>query len=140
MDEIIKLKSGSKYEDIVSYSRIVALGDWIIVSNTAGRNYQTREIAPDAAGQTRQAFQNIERALESVGSCLADVVRSRVFVPDPADVDAVAEILGERFRGIDPANTLTCTPLAGDEMKVEIEVTAYRGAGKMPQKVVRVQV
>jgi enamine deaminase RidA (YjgF/YER057c/UK114 family) len=131
MTDVRKIKTASLYEHRYSYSRAVAAGDWIFVSNTAGRNYETRAIAPDAAGQTEQVFRNIEAALGRLGASLADVVRVRIFVPDPQDVDAVLAIVGERFRGIDPANTTTCTPLAQPELKVELEVTAYRpGAGR----------
>jgi enamine deaminase RidA (YjgF/YER057c/UK114 family) len=126
MSEIVKVKSGSKYEDLLSYSRVVVAGDMIYVSNTAGRNYKTREIAPDARGQAEQAFRNVEGALASVGASLKDVVQVRVFVPDINDMEAVREIVGGKFRGIDPANTTTCTPLGQPEMKFEIEVTAYR--------------
>lgn len=126
MSEIVKVKSGSKFEDLMSYSRVVVAGDMIFVSNTAGRNYKTREIAPDARGQAIQAFRNIEGALATVGASLKDVVAVKIFVPDIADMDAVSEIVGEKFRGVDPANTTTCTPLAQPELKVEFEVTAYR--------------
>ncbi|WP_186416737.1 RidA family protein [Bosea sp. CS1GBMeth4] len=126
MSEIIKVKSGSKYEDLNSYSRLVVAGDMIFVSNTAGRNYKTRAIASDARGQAEQAFRNIEGALAAVDASLADVVAIRVFVPDIADMEAVGEVVGRKFRGIDPANTTTCTPLGQPELKVEFEVTAYR--------------
>ena len=130
--KITKVKSGSVYEDKLSYSRVVALGDWILVSNTAGRNYATREIADNAPEQARRALHNIAGALAAVGSNLRDVVRSRVAIPDPAAVPAVGEVLGEAFRGIDPVITLTCTPLASPDYLFEIEVTAYRGAGDAP--------
>ena len=126
MSEIIKVKSGSKFEDLNSYSRVVVAGDMIFVSNTAGRNYRTLAIAPDARGQAEQAFRNIEGALAAVGASLRDVVAVKVFVPDIADMAAVGEIVGQKFRGIDPANTTTCTPLGQPELKVEFEVTAYR--------------
>ena len=126
MTDIRKIKTASLYEHKYSYSRAVAAGDWILVSNTAGRNYDTREIAPDAAGQTEQVFRNVEAALARLGASLKDVVRIRLFIPDPRDVETVLAIVGERFRGIDPANTTTCTPLAQPELKVEMEVTAYR--------------
>lgn len=126
MAEVVKVKSNSKYEDLVSYSRVVVAGDTIYVSNTAGRDYSTRAIAPDAAGQAVKALKNIEGALAAVGATLADVVRLRAFVPDPADMEAVNGIVAAAFRGIDPAATWTCTPLAHHEMKVEFEVTAYR--------------
>jgi enamine deaminase RidA (YjgF/YER057c/UK114 family) len=127
--KITKVKSGSIYEDKESYSRVVAVGDWIFVSNTAGRNYATRAIAKDAVEQAKQCFHNIEGALAAVGSSLKDVVNSRVVIPNVADAPAVMAYVGEKFRGIDPARTVTCPPLGGPDYLVEIEVTAYRGAG-----------
>ena len=126
MNEIVKVKSGSKYEELNSYSRLVVAGDTIYVSNTAGRNYKTRFLPPDAKGQAEQAFSNIEGALASVGASLTDVVAIRVFVPDIADMEEVNEVVGRKFRGIDPANTTTCTPLGQPELRCEFEVTAYR--------------
>jgi enamine deaminase RidA (YjgF/YER057c/UK114 family) len=126
MNEIVKVKSGSKYETLNSYSRVVVAGDMIFVSNTAGRNYKTRAIAPDAKGQAEQAFSNVEGALAAVGASLKDVVAVKVFVPDIADMDEVNEVVGRKFKGIDPANTTTCTPLGQPELKVEFEMTAYK--------------
>lgn len=140
MSEVVKLKSGSKFEDIISYSRVVVAGNMIFVANTAGRNYTTREIAPDARGQAEQAFRNIESALAAVGATLNDVVAIRSHVPNPADVEAVGAFLGEKFRGIDPAGTMICTPLAHDIMKCEFEVTAYkRRYPEMPETRLRIQ-
>lgn len=134
MTEIIKLKTGSIYEEKESYSRVVAVGDWIFVSNTAGRNYETREMAPDAVNQIHQAIANVRGALAAVGARLEDVVRSRVSIPYVEDAPAVMAVVGEYFRGIDPASTVTCTPLGGADYRAEIEVTAYRGAGGIPQE------
>jgi 2-iminobutanoate/2-iminopropanoate deaminase len=39
------------------------------------------------------------------------------------------EVVGRKFRGIDPANTTTCTPLAQPELKVELEMVAFRRKG-----------
>lgn len=128
MTKLIKLKTGSKFEDHGSYSRLVAAGDWIFVSNTAGRDPATGQIPEAIEAQTRQVFANIARALEAVGASLADVVRSRVFIQDPADTHAVMTIVGEQFRGVDPASTVTCPPLGSTVYKVEIEVTALRSA------------
>ncbi|NDW00192.1 RidA family protein [Salipiger sp. PrR002] len=130
MTTITKIKTGSKFEDHASYSRIVAVDDWIFVSNTAGRNPETKEIPEDVTEQTEQVFANIERALAAVDSCLADVVASRVFIQDPADTETVMTRIGEKFRGIDPTTTVTCPPLGSTVYKVELEVTAYRGASK----------
>lgn len=130
MTQIVKLKTGNKYEELGSYSRLVAVGDWIHVSNTAGRNPQTKEISEDVSEQTLQVFANIEAALAAVDACLADVVCSRVFIQNPADVATVMTLVGEKFRGIDPASTVTCPPLGSTVYKVELEVTAFRGASR----------
>lgn len=130
MTRIVKVKTGSRFEDHGSYSRIVAVDNWIFVSNTAGRNPQTKEIPEDVTEQTLQVFSNIEGALAAVGASLSDVVASRVFIQDPADTHAVMTIVGDKFRGIDPASTVTCPPLGSTVYKVEIEVTAFRGAAQ----------
>lgn len=130
MTKVVKIKTGSKFEEHGSYSRIVSVDSWIFVSNTAGRNPQTQEIPEDVTEQTVQVFANIERALAAVDASLADVISSRVFIQDPADTMAVMTKVGEKFRGINPASTVTCPPLGSTVYKVEIEVTAYRGASK----------
>lgn len=128
--QVIKVKTGSKYEDAASYSRLVAVGDHIYISNTAGRHPETKEMPAGVTEQSLQAIANIERALLAVDSCLADIVAIRVFVPDAADADAVGVVLGDKFRGIDPALTLTCSPLASPIYKMELDATAVRGASQ----------
>ena len=128
MTKVVKVKTGSKFEEHGSYSRIVAVDNWIFVSNTAGRNPQTQQIPEDVIEQTVQVFANIEAALASVGASLADVVASRVFIQNPEDTPSVMTMVGEKFRGINPASTVTCPPLGSTVYKVEIEVTAFKGA------------
>jgi len=130
MSTIIKLKTGSTFEETASYSRLVVIDNWIYVSNTAGRNPETQLIAEDVIEQTHQVFANIEEALGAVDACLADVICSRVFIQDPSDVPRVMPLIGEKFRGINPASTVTCPPLGSTVYKVELEVTAYRGASR----------
>lgn len=134
INEMTKVKSGSILEDQESYSRVVVLGDWIFMSLTAGRDYKTRAMPETAVAQAEQAFRNVEGALASVGASLADVVRSRLFIPRQEDVKAVMAFIGEKYRGIDPASCVTCSPLGGPEYLFEVEITAYRGAGELPQK------
>ena len=95
------------------------MDNWIYVSNTAGRNPQTKLIPEDILEQTHQVFANIETALAAVDASLADVVCSRVFIQDPKDVPAVMGLIGEKFRGVDPASTVTCPPLGSTVYKVE---------------------
>ena len=128
MTKITKLKTGSVLEEKSSYSRLVCVDNLIFVSNTAGRCPETKEIAEDLEEQTLQVFANIERALNAVDSSLADVVMTRVFIQDPKDAMVVMGIFGEKFKGVDPATTVSCPPLSSSVYKVEIEVTAYKGA------------
>ncbi|MCG6267973.1 RidA family protein [Vibrio furnissii] len=130
MTQIIKVKTGSKLEDIASYSRVVAVDNWIFVSNTAGRHPHTGEMPSNVFEQTEQVFRNIERALQSVDATLADVVASKVFIQNPQHVSAVMAFIGDKFRGINPATTVTCPPLGATIYEVELEVTAYRGASR----------
>ena len=130
MTQIVKVKTGSKFEEIGSYSRVVAVENWVFVSNTAGRNPDTQEIPEDVIEQTAQVFTNIERALASVNSSLEDVVMSRVFIQNPEDTHAVMSFIGDKFRGVDPATTVTCPPLGSTVYKVELEITAYRGVAR----------
>ena len=140
MSKVVKVKSGSKYEEMHSYSRVVAIGDLIFVSNTAGIDYTTRHISDDAGEQCAKALQNVERALASVGATLADVVKVTRHVPNRADNQKVAEVIGRTFKGIDPAGTHLATPLGSDIYRVEIEVIAYRGLKDMPEERLKIVV
>ena len=128
MTNIIKVSTGSAFENKFSYSRAVAVDNWIYISLTAGRNPETNEIPIDITEQTKQVFLNIESALASLGATLNDVIFSRVLIQDPVDIPAALEVIGDKFQGINPATSITCPPLAGDVYKVEIEVTAFKGA------------
>lgn len=130
MPNVIKVKTQNKFEELGSYSRLVAVDNLIFVSNTAGRNPATKLIPEDLAEQTLQVLSNIEFALASVDATLEDVVAARVFVQFPDDVETVMATYAQRMRGINPTLTMTCPPLGSSQYKVEIEVTAYRGASK----------
>ena len=123
-----RISSGSSFEELAGYSRAVVDGDWIFVSGTTGYDYKAGTISADVAEQTRQTFRNIAAALEQAGSSLADLVRIRVFLADPADFGVVAPIVGEHCRAARPANTTVVTPLVDPRMKIEIEVTARKQA------------
>lgn len=130
MTRIVKVKTGSKLEEVASYSRVVAVDNWIFVSNTAGRNPVTGDMPEDAFAQTEQVFANIEAALASVDASLKDVISSKVFIQNPDLVPAVMELVGSKYRGVNPTTTVTCPPLGSSIYQVEIEVTAYRGASQ----------
>jgi enamine deaminase RidA (YjgF/YER057c/UK114 family) len=83
----------------------------------------------DAAAQARFILDRIEAALGRLGASLRDVVRTRIYVRDIADWEAVARVHGERFRDVRPANTLVEARLVGEAYLVEIEAEAVIGAG-----------
>ena len=121
--------SGSVYEEMAGYARAVIVDDRIFVSGTVGVDVATGEMPDGAAAQAGCAMDTIEKALTDAGSCIADIVRIRVFVPDPEDVMAVSMVLKDRAGFTAPANTTVCAPLAVAGARVEIEVEAIRGSG-----------
>jgi enamine deaminase RidA (YjgF/YER057c/UK114 family) len=126
------ISSGSPFEAAAGYSRAVIDGEWIFVAGSTGFDYSQMTIAEDPAEQARQAFRNIEKALDEAGAGLADVVRVRYYLPDLADWPAIVPVLGEVFGTIRPAATALICGLVDPRMKIEIEVTARRRNG-LPQ-------
>lgn len=122
--------SGSIYEELAGYARAVIVDDRIFVSGTVGVDFATGEMPEGAEAQTKLAVNTIATALEQAHSGLQDIVRLRVYVPDPEDVMAVSGVLKERIGFTYPANTTVCTPLAVPGARVEIEAEAIRGSGR----------
>lgn len=120
--------TGSTYEELAGYARAVVVDDRIFVSGTVGYDFKTGFLSEDVTGQAEQALDTIAWSLEQAGSRLADIVRVRVYVPNPDDVVAVSKVLKERLGPARPANTTICAPLAVPECKVEIEVEAILGS------------
>jgi enamine deaminase RidA (YjgF/YER057c/UK114 family) len=83
----------------------------------------------DPAKQAHYIIEKIELAIGELGGRLTDVVRTRIYVADLEHWEPVATIHGERFAGINPANTLVEARLIGDDYLVEIEAEAIIGAG-----------
>ncbi|HVS65519.1 MAG TPA: RidA family protein [Thermoanaerobaculia bacterium] len=116
---------GLAWEARFGYCRALRAGDRIVVSGTTATADDGTVVAPgDAAEQTRYVLAKIERALTELGASLDDVIRTRVFVRELADWQAVAEVHGEVFRGRPPANTLLRAEPIGEEHLVEIEAEA----------------
>ena len=121
--------SGTHWEALAGYARAVRIGDRILVSGTTATGPDGLVGAGDAAAQARFILEKIEAAIEQLGGTLRDVVRTRVYVRNIDDWEAVARVHGERFGAIRPANTLVQAQLVGAEYLVEIEAEAVVGAG-----------
>ncbi|TDZ37735.1 RutC family protein [Colletotrichum spinosum] len=123
------ISSGSAFEAQIGYSRAVVTGDLVFVSGTTGYNYATGVISPNIVEQTEQTMQNIAAALAEAGATVADVVRVRYILPDRADFEKTWPVLQKWFGQVRPAATMVQAGLYEEAMKIEIEVTAQRGAG-----------
>ncbi len=125
------VSSGSPYEPILGISRAVRIGDIISVAGTAPIAPDGSTASPgDAAGQARRCFEIIDAALRKLGATFNDVIRTRILLTNIDDWRAVAEVHGEFFRFIRPANTvMQVTRFVDPQWLVEIEVDAVVGSG-----------
>ena len=101
-------------------------GDRVYVSGTTGYDYATMTIADDVVEQAAQTLRNIAAALAEAGCTLADVVRVRYLLPDPADFEPCAPVLRAAFGDVRPAATMLVCGLLDERMRIEIEVDARR--------------
>jgi enamine deaminase RidA (YjgF/YER057c/UK114 family) len=122
------ISSGSTFEAEIGYSRAVVVGDWIFVSGTTGFNYATMTIEGDVVAQAEQTIRNIEDALGRAGASLADIVRVHYILPSATDFPKCWPVLRKAFGEIRPAATMIEAGLSDPRMKIEIEVTALKGA------------
>lgn len=126
------VSTGTKWEPLVGYSRLVRVRDQIYVTGTTATLPEGAHAGEgDAHAQTVQAIRNIERALAQVGSGLADVVRTRLYVTNiRRDWEAVGRAHAELLGGVRPATTMVeVSRLIEDWMLVEVEADAVLGTG-----------
>lgn len=123
-DDRDRVRSGSPYEQAVGFSRAIRVGDRVIVAGTAPV-WPDGFCDPDAAVQARRCFEIIAAALAEVGAGLGDVVRTRMFITDPAVAEAVGEAHREAVGGAAPAATMVVVArLLDPRWVVEIEAEA----------------
>lgn len=121
--------TNSKWEPIVGYSRAVKVGTMVFVTGTTATDANGEVVGVgDIAVQTRQTLGNIARVLGRAGATMKDVVRTRIFVTDIAQWEAVGRVHAEYFRDIRPATTMVeISKLIDPRMLVEIEADAVIG-------------
>ena len=126
---IVRRTSGcSPYEAAYGFSRALRSGNRILVAGTAPVEADGSSTPGDATAQARRCFAIIAAAVEELDGSLADVVRTRMYLTNPADADSVGEVHGEIFGDIRPASTMVVvSALLRPEWRIEIEAEALVG-------------
>lgn len=125
----MNISSGAPWESVVGYSRAVRMGNHIWVAGTTATDENGSVVGKgDAAAQTRYALEKIGRALSDAGATMRDVVRTRIFVTDISQWEAIGRVHGEFFGDVRPAATMVeVSRLIDPAHLVEIEVDAFVG-------------
>jgi enamine deaminase RidA (YjgF/YER057c/UK114 family) len=120
--------SGTHWESIVGYSRVVRFGDFVYVSGTTATSTNKEGTIVGIGNpyaQTIQIIKNIEIALQAAGATLKDIVRTRIYVTDISNWEKVGQAHAEYFKQIRPATTMVeVSRLINPEILVEIEAEA----------------
>jgi enamine deaminase RidA (YjgF/YER057c/UK114 family) len=118
--------SGGPYEEVYGYSRVVQAGPWRFTAGCTSIVDGVVQHLGDVGAQARTAFGIALSALAKAGAPIDTVVRTRMFVVQGADVDAVGRVHGEIFGGVRPTSSLYLVAgFAHPDMLVEVEVEAY---------------
>lgn len=121
-----RVSSGTEWESTVGYSRAVRAGDVVHVSGTTATDDDGEIVAPgDPRAQTEAALEIVADALREAGATIDDVVRTRMYVTDIVDWEAIGAAHGDVFGDVRPAATMVeVSSLIDDDALVEIEAEA----------------
>jgi enamine deaminase RidA (YjgF/YER057c/UK114 family) len=123
-----RIGNGSPFERRIGFSRAVRAGDRILVSGTAPV-WPDGSCDPDPEVQAARCIEIIAEALREVGAGLGDVVRTRQYIVDVEDVEAVGRAHAAAFGATPPASTMVVVAgLLDPRWRVEIEAEAVIGA------------
>ena len=130
-DKHTRIKSGAPWEPVMGYCRAVRAGRIVAVSGSAAIDADGKLVGKgDMYEQSRQCIRVISKALETAGCTLIDVVRTRTYVTDIDQWEAVARAHSDVFGAAPPATTLVeVTRLIDPDMLVEIEADAVIADG-----------
>ena len=119
-----RVYTGTPWEPLAGFARAVRSGNRILVSGTTATHRDRLIGGSDPAAQTHFILDKIEGVLQSMGAALKDVKRTRIYIRNAEDWEAVSRAHGTRFKEIHPANTLVQAAIIGEEYLVEIEAEA----------------
>ena len=122
--ERLRVASGSPYEPLIGFSRAIRAGDRVLVSGTAPI-WPDGSCDPDPEVQAARCLEIIVGALAEAGAGPQDVVRTRTYLVDPADWEAVGRAHGAVFAEVRPAATMVViVGMLDPRWRVEIEAEA----------------
>ncbi len=118
--------SGSVWEDYVGYSRVVKVGNVIEVAGTVAAGAGGKVVGENSPyEQTKFILKKITDSLEKAGGKTKDIIRTRMYVTDISNWEAIGQAHGEFFSDIKPVTTMVeVKALIAPEFLVEIEATA----------------
>lgn len=127
MSDRKNISGGSPYEPKLGYSRAVVQGDWCFVAGTTGADPVSKAFPDSVLDQARNTLATIKAVLEGAGFGMEHVVRANYIITDAAYMEEIIPALSETFGEIRPAATMIIAGLVNPAMKIEIEVTAFKG-------------
>lgn len=124
----IQYESGSKWEDVVGYSRAIQIGNRLEVSGTTATDQDGNVVGVgDPYLQTKYIIEKVAKVMEEAGFPLSSVIRTRIFVKDISKWEEVGRAHGEFFSTTRPVTTMVeVSGLIQSDMLVEIEFSAER--------------
>jgi enamine deaminase RidA (YjgF/YER057c/UK114 family) len=121
----IQVESGSPYEKLYGFSRGLRRGRRVEIAGTAPIPEPGEAVATSAYDQMVRCGEITIKALQQLGSSADEVLRTRMFITDAADADAVGRAHGELFGAARPVATMVVVAaLLDPAWKVELEVEA----------------
>jgi enamine deaminase RidA (YjgF/YER057c/UK114 family) len=116
-----RASSGSPFEPLIGFSRAVRVADRVLVSGTGPVGADDA----DPATQMRRCIEIVAAALNDLGATLDDVVRTRIYLTDAQNWEAVGRAHGEAFGDTRPAATMVVVKaLLDPRWTVEMEAEA----------------
>ena len=120
----LRIDTGSIWEPLAGYSRALRIGNRILVSGTTATHGSGEIIAPhDPEAQTVYILDKIQASIEALGGAMEDIIRTRIYLRNQDNWEAVSRVHGRYLGHVRPANTLLedSALIGGYEVEIEAE-------------------